>query len=119
MRGVLATLVAFGNVALDVIIWLHDRVMLFVLIVLLVPLLVTVVVSLLVYDVRPWARGVAATVGNGVLVALPIWLALCAVLERSASATALRLKQAMLRAPILVGYALFAVGGLMWLLGAI
>jgi hypothetical protein len=119
MRTLLTALAALGEAALDLIIWLHDRLMLFVLIVFLVPLLVVVVISLLIYDIRPWARSIAAAVGYSALLAIPLWLGFCAILERSTTPTATCLKQAMHRAPIVIGYALFAVGGLMWLLGAI
>jgi hypothetical protein len=119
MNRALAALMRAGNMAIDAVIWLHDRLMLYVLLVFLVPLLVTAVTSLLIHDVRPWARSVAATVGYSALLALPVWLAFCAFLERSMTATAIRLKHAMYQAPILVGYALFIVGGLMWLFGVL
>jgi hypothetical protein len=91
--------------------------MLYVVLVFLVPLLVTVAISLLIHDVRPWARGVAGTLFYVALFGLPFWLAFCGVLERSMTATTARVKYFMHRTPIYVGIALFAIGGLLWLLG--
>lgn len=99
---------------LDAVIWLHERTMLYICLVVLVPLMALVTGSLLVADLRvaiaPWVDVTIPYLTAG----LPVWLVGTALVERSSHPLAARYRELLPQAPVAIGIALFAVGGLIW-----
>lgn len=114
MWATLLTLWRLIDRALDVVIWLNERTMLYIALALLAPLMAIVTVSILFFDVRPMLRPYYGDAGQAILIGWPIWLAFCALTERSAHPLADMFRDWLPRAPIILGFALFAVGGLLW-----
>jgi hypothetical protein len=119
MKVIIRRLGALVDKAFEAIIRLHDGIMPFICLFWLLPLIAAVVISVLVYDLRPLLRDKLETILLYGLVALPPWLALCLCAEQVNSATARRLKAWMARMPVYVGYVVLGVGGVLWLFGAI
>ena len=105
--------------ALSVVIWLHDSVMLFICLFGLLPLIVLVVISAFIYDLRPLLRDRMQEVFLYCLVGLPLWIGVCLYAQFAATSTARSISHWMGRMPAYVGYVLLGVGGLLWLLGII
>lgn len=97
--------------------WLHERVMLYLAIWTLVPVLVIATISLLFVDLRPQAPRLLTPLAYAAVLLFPTWLAGCVIVERSSAPWALRIRRGFAVAPIYLGFALFVVGGLMWWLG--
>ena len=105
--------------ALSVVIWLHDSAMLFVCLFWLLPLIVLVVVSAFIYDLRPVLRERIQEVFLYTLLGLPLWIGVCLYAQFAATSTARGISHWMGRMPAYVGCVLLGVGGLLWLLGII
>jgi hypothetical protein len=119
VRSLLRRLGPLVDKALDAVVWLHDRIMLFVCLFWLLPLIALVVVSAFVYDLRPLLRGSIQGLALYSLVGLPLWFGLCLYAEFTATPAAHRIQHLLGRLPVYVGYVLLGVGGLLWLLGII
>jgi hypothetical protein len=119
MRAIIPRLGALADKALNAVIWLHDGIMLFICLFWLLPLIAAVVISVLVYDLRPLLRDRLEMIFLCGFIAFPAWLALYVYAEHASSKTAHRLKAWMARMPVYVGYVVFGVGGTLWLLGVI
>ena len=117
MKSLLQRVGWVADKALSVVIWLHDSVMLFICLFWLLPLIVLVVVSAFIYDLRPVLRDRMQEVF------IPSWGSRldrrCAHVQFAATSTARRISHWMGRMPAYVGYVLLGVGGLLWLLGII
>ena len=119
MKALLQRLGVMADKAISVIAWLHDRIMLFICVFWLLPLIALVVISAFIYDLRPLLRSRIEAVFLYSLVALPVWFGLCPYAEFGGTHAAHRIKGWMGRMPVYVGYVLLGVDGLLWLLGII
>ena len=108
-----------GDKVLTAVISLHDSIMLFICLFWLLPLIAAVVISVLVYDLRPLLRDKIEAIFLYGFIAVPPWLALCVYAEHANSKTAHRLKAWMARMPVYVGYVVLGVGGALWLFGVL
>jgi hypothetical protein len=104
---------------LDGLIWLHYRTMLYICIVLLLPVMLAVVWSLLILDLRPLLQPLINDVFRYEVLAWPLWLLASAMIERSSHPLAARYRDLLDTLPVGIGLLLFAVGGLMWWQGAV
>jgi hypothetical protein len=117
MNAWLRRLGGIADKAISVLVWLHESIMLFLCLFWLLPLLVLVVISAFIYDLRPLLRVHAVLLYS--LLGLPLWFGVCLYAEVAATAMSRRIKEWMGRLPVYVGYVLLSVGGLLWLLGII
>ena len=99
----------------DIIIWLNDRVMLYICIVWLTPILIVAALALTVIDLRIEFRSVLREQTLTALAGLPFWLGFCAYAQRSQQPWAARFREMIGWAPIAFGGALFVIGGLLYL----
>jgi len=113
MRSLLQRLSWAADKALSVVIWLHDSVMLFICLFWLLPLIVLVVISAFIYEIRPILRDRMQEVFFYSLLGLPVWI------RRLLYAQFPEHQGLGRRMPAYVGYVLLGVGGLLWLLGII
>jgi hypothetical protein len=104
---------------LDGLIWLHERTLLYICIVLLLPLMLAVVWSLLIADLRPLLRPLISDIARYEAMAWPLWLLASAMIERSSHPLAARYRSLLDTLPVSIGLLLFAVGGLMWWQGSV
>ncbi len=119
MRSLLHRLSLAADRALSAVIWLHDSVMLFICLFWLLPLIVLVVISAFIYDLRPLRSDRMQEVLLYGLVGLPLWIGVCFYAQFAATSASHRIRDWMRRMPAYVGYVLLRVGGLLWLLGTI
>jgi hypothetical protein len=119
MRSVLHRLSLAADRALSAVIWLHDSVMLFVCLFWLLPLIVLVVISSFIFDLRPILRDRMQEAFLYSLLGLPLWIGVWLYAQFAATSASLRIRDWMGRMPAYVGYVLLGVGGLLWLLGII
>ncbi|MFZ4809123.1 MAG: hypothetical protein ACOYLQ_17865 [Hyphomicrobiaceae bacterium] len=102
---------------IDALLWLHERTMLYIALVLLVPMLLLVTFSILVLDLRPFRPTAPDQVATALLGLYPVWILICFVMDRAAGRYGAVWRTAVERAPVVVGLMLFAVGGLMLVAG--
>jgi hypothetical protein len=119
MRSLLQRLSWVADRALSVVIWLHDSVMLFICLFWLLPLIVLVVISAFIYDLRPIPRDRMQEVFLYGLLVLPLWMGVCLYAQFAAASASHRIRHWIGRMSAYVGYVLLGVGGLLWLLGII
>ena len=119
MRSLLQRLGWAADRALSAVIWLHDSVMLFICLFWLLPLIVLVVISAFIFDLRPLLRDRMQEVFLYSLLGLPLWIGVCLYAQFAATSASHRIRDWMGRMPAYVGYVLLGVGGLLWLLGII
>jgi hypothetical protein len=119
MKSLLQRVGWFADKALSAVIWLHNSVMLFICLFWLLPLIVLLIVSAFIYDLRPILRDRMQEVFLYTLLGLPLWIGVCVYAQYAATSTARRINHWMGRMPAYVGYVLLGVGGLLWLLGII
>ncbi len=119
MRSLLQRLSWAADRALSVVIWLHDSVMLFICLFWLLPLIVLVVISAFIYDLRPLLRDRIQEVFLYCLLGLSLWIGVCFYAQFAATPASHRMRDWMGRMPAYVGYVLLSAGGLLWLLGII
>lgn len=96
-----------------VVIWLNDRVMLFICVVWLMPMLFAAAVSLTIADIRPWYRQSMLADFWTALAVVPLWLGFCLFAEFSRKPWAAKFRQLVGWAPIVLGGALLVLGGLL------
>jgi hypothetical protein len=104
---------------LSAVIWPHDSVMLFICLFWLLPLIVLVVISAFIYDLRPVLRGRMQEAFLYGFLGLPLWIGVCLYAQFAATSASHRIRDWMGRMPAYVGYVLLGVGGLLWLFGII
>jgi hypothetical protein len=120
MRSLLQRLGRAADRTLSAVIWLHDSVMLFISLFWLLPLIVLVVISAFIYDLRPLLRDhMQEALLYSLLLGLPLWIGVCFYALFAATSASHRIRDLMGRMPAYVGYVLLSVGGLLWLLGII
>ena len=119
MRSLLKRLSWAADRALSAVIWLHDSVMLFICLFWLLPLIVLVVISAFIFDLRPLLRDRLQEVFLYSLLGLPLWIGVCLYAQFAATSASHSIKDWMGRMPAYVGYVVLGVGGLLWLLGII
>lgn len=102
---------------IDITIWLHHSILLYICLVWLLPLLAAVLFSWLVWDLRPLLKGHVETLFWYAMVGYPLWFLVGLYAEFSAKPLAVRLKQWMEDAPVQIGYIVLGLGALFWLFG--
>lgn len=115
----LSRLLRIADKCIDVVIWLHDNVMLYIAVVWLMPLFAVIMIHVLGLDLRPVLRDRLDDLFVYALVGCPFWLGFSLFAEFSGSAWAARLKYWQAKAPAYVGYVVLGLGGLFWMFGVI
>lgn len=102
---------------IDITLWLHHSILLYICLVWLLPLLAAVLVSWLIWDVRPLLKGHMEALFWYAMVGYPLWFAIGLYAEFAATPCAKRFKQWMEDAPVQSGYIVLGLGTLFWLFG--
>ncbi len=102
---------------IDITIWLHHSILLYICLAWLLPLLAAVLFSWLVWDLRPLFKGQVETLFWYAMTGYPLWFVIGLYVEFSAKPHAVRMKQWMEDAPVHIGYAVLGLGALFWLFG--
>lgn len=92
MRSLLQHLSWVADRALSVVIWLHGSVMLFICLFWLLPLIVLVVISAFIYDLRPIPRDRMQEVSLYGLLVLPLWIGVCLYAQFAATSASHRIR---------------------------
>jgi len=119
LKRFLKRLLSLFDKALDVIIWLHDCVLLYICLVWLLPLFGAVFFSWLFYDLKHFLQGRSGELFLYSLLGFPFWLRLCLFAEFSPAPLARRIKKWLENAPARVGYVFLGGAGILWLFGVI
>ena len=117
MKRFFKVLITIGDKLLDVIIWLHDAIMLYISITWLMPLFAAILFSWLIFDLRPLAKGHSTDIFLYSLLGFPLWLRLCLYAEFASTPLADRIKRWLQAAPAFVGFVVLGLGGVFWLFG--
>jgi hypothetical protein len=103
--------------AMSFVIWLNDSIMLYICLLWLLPLCGLVVISLLIYDIRPLVRDQLGLLFVYSMLGLPPWLGFCFYTQLRTTPATQRIKDWMRRAPVHIGLIVLGTGALLWLLG--
>ncbi|MGI9385321.1 MAG: hypothetical protein ACR2PO_19390 [Methyloligellaceae bacterium] len=104
---------------IDVIIWLHHVIMLYLCLAWLLPLIGLVFFSWLIFDLRPLIRGHTDVLFLYSLSGFPPWLCLCLYAAFAKTPQARGIAQWIEDAPSYAGFVLLGSGGLLWAFGVI
>lgn len=102
---------------IDITLWLHHSVLLYICLAWLLPLFAAVLISWLIWDLRPLLKGRMEALFWYAMIGYPLWFVIGLYAEFAATPRADRLKLLMEQAPVQIGYIVLGLGALFWLFG--